>query len=46
MAGMRNKLVHEYWAIDERVIWQVVIKELPRLQETVIQMVKELAEDE
>ena len=46
MAGMRTKLVHDYWAIDERVIWQVVIKELPRLQETVIQMVKELAEDE
>lgn len=46
MAGMRDKLVHEYWAMDERVIWQVVIKELPRLEKTVMKMVQELAEDD
>jgi uncharacterized protein with HEPN domain len=33
--GMRHILVHEYFGIDFHLIWQVVIKDLPELNEKV-----------
>jgi len=30
--GMRNILVHDYFAIDIEVVWSVVEKELPKLK--------------
>jgi len=32
IAGMRDKLVHEYWAIDEKVVWKVIQNNLPQLK--------------
>lgn len=32
IAGMRDKLVHEYWAIDEKVVWKVVQDNAPELK--------------
>lgn len=29
MAGMRDKLIHEYFNVDLRIIWEVVKTELP-----------------
>lgn len=31
MAGMRDKLIHEYFGIDKQMVWQVVKKEIPKL---------------
>ncbi len=31
--AMRNILVHEYWGIDENVVWNAIKKNLPELQE-------------
>jgi uncharacterized protein with HEPN domain len=31
MAGMRNRLVHEYFRVDLDIVWQVVRYELPDL---------------
>lgn len=31
MAGMRNRLIHEYFRVDLDVVWQVVQHELPVL---------------
>ena len=28
MAGMRNKLVHEYFGVDKQMVWQVVEKHI------------------
>ncbi|ACK68763.1 protein of unknown function DUF86 [Gloeothece citriformis PCC 7424] len=42
MAGMRDKLVHEYWAIDEQIVWQVVKKNLPPLKRTITSIIQEL----
>lgn len=30
ITGMRNRIVHDYLNIDEDVVWQVVIGDLPR----------------
>ncbi len=29
MAGMRDKLIHEYFGIDKQMVWQVVEKHIP-----------------
>jgi len=32
MAGMRDKLLHEYFGVDIRVVWRTVKEDLPRLK--------------
>ena len=31
IVGMRHKVVHDYLGVDEDIVWQVVIDDLPRL---------------
>lgn len=31
MAGMRDKMIHEYFGVDLEIVWTVVHKELPRV---------------
>lgn len=31
MAGMRDKLIHEYFGIDKQMVWQVVEKHIPHI---------------
>ena len=33
MAGMRDKLIHEYFGVDLSIVWAVIQDELPPLQE-------------
>ena len=33
MAGMRDKLIHDYMGVDTEVIWQTIIEDLPPLKE-------------
>ena len=42
ISGMRNILVHEYFAIDEDVVWAVVENDLPKLKESVTAIFEEL----
>jgi len=30
--GMRNKVVHEYWGIDEETLWKTIREDLPALK--------------
>jgi len=32
MAGMRDKLIHEYHGVDLEMIWKVITEELPKLK--------------
>jgi uncharacterized protein with HEPN domain len=35
MSGMRDKVVHEYFGLDYRIVWQVATVDLPRLLPTI-----------
>jgi uncharacterized protein with HEPN domain len=39
MAGMRDKLIHEYFGVDYDVVWDVVINEIPRLYSNVANII-------
>jgi uncharacterized protein with HEPN domain len=32
MAGMRDKLIHEYFGVDPEILWQAVKQDLPTLR--------------
>jgi uncharacterized protein with HEPN domain len=31
MKGMRNIIVHEYFGVDERRLWDTVVNDIPKL---------------
>lgn len=39
--GIRNVLIHEYYRLDEEIIWQTVQKDIPNL----IQMLEKINKD-
>lgn len=41
--GMRNYIVHEYFQIDDAVVWDVVKHNLPVLREQMIQYISEFS---
>lgn len=38
MAGMRDKLIHEYFGIDYEILWQVIKKEIPILKKELMKI--------
>ena len=40
MAGFRDVLIHNYFGVDNGIVWNVVEKEIPRLKEQIIDILK------
>jgi uncharacterized protein with HEPN domain len=45
MAGMRDKLVHEYFGIDLNVLWNTIKQDLPHLRVLMSDVFRELREE-
>jgi uncharacterized protein with HEPN domain len=45
IAGMRDKLIHEYFGVDLGLVWDVVERELPGLRVTMERLIPRFAEE-
>jgi len=41
MAGMRDKLIHEYFGVDKEMLWQVIQRHIPNI----LPLIKEITID-
>ena len=44
MAGMRNKVIHEYFGVKLNIVWRTVKEEIPPLKPLFEKILKELEE--
>lgn len=44
MAGMRDKLIHEYFGVNAEVVWKTAIQDIPTLKSAVDQILDDTPE--
>lgn len=42
MAGMRDRLIHAYFGVDHKLVWEAIKTDLPKMKPYIEQIVKEL----
>lgn len=46
MAGMRDKMIHEYFGVDLKVVWETVQKDIPSLKPLMVQVIEQESKEE
>jgi uncharacterized protein with HEPN domain len=46
MAGMRDKLIHEYFGVNLEMVWETIEKRLPDLKDLIGEVLAGMAERE
>lgn len=46
IAGMRDKLIHQYFGVDVERVWEVTQKDIPLIKEQIYKIVKEIDKKE
>jgi uncharacterized protein with HEPN domain len=41
MAGMRNKVIHEYFGVDIEIVWKTAKKQIPALEKKISYLIKQ-----
>jgi uncharacterized protein with HEPN domain len=41
MAGMRDKVIHEYFGVDAKIVWITATKEIPPLKDKILKVINE-----
>jgi uncharacterized protein with HEPN domain len=44
MAGMRDKLIHEYFGVDTHVLWKTIGKDIPPLKKALSKVIQQTRE--
>ena len=42
MAGMRDKMIHEYFGVDSEILWSTVKEDIPKLKEPIDNLLSEM----
>ncbi len=42
MAGMRDKMIHEYFGVDSAILWSTVKEDIPKLKEPIDNLLSEM----
>lgn len=42
MAGMRDKIIHEYFGIDSKIVWETVKERIPKIRPLFEEMLKDI----